>query len=69
MRDDNFDLRQALATAHIGYALVYALLDEIEKEAPGLRKRVWQQAQRSLQEYNLLDQNSADWVTQKIEEL
>jgi hypothetical protein len=44
-------------------------LDEIEKEAPGLRKRVWEQAQRSLQEYNLLDQNSADWVTQKIAEL
>ena len=66
MADDEFRTRHAHSTAHIGYALVYVLLDELEKEAPGLRKRVWERAQRSLEEYNLLDAGSADWVTQKI---
>jgi hypothetical protein len=66
MSEDDSKARHAHSTAHIGYALVYALLYELEKEAPGLRKRVWEQAQRSLEEYNLLDAESADWVTQKI---
>ena len=59
MAEDDFKARHAYTTAHIGYALIYALLDELEKEAPGLRKRVWEQAQRSLGEYNFLDKDSA----------
>lgn len=66
---DDFEARNAHATANIGYALVYALLNELENEAPGLRKRVWEQAQRSLSEYDLLDENSADWVARKIADL
>jgi len=69
MSEDDFKARHAHATAHIGYALVYALLDELEKEAPGFRKRVWEQAQRSLEEYDLLDKDSADWVAQKTADL
>ena len=69
MAEDDFDARHAHTTAHIGYALVYALLNELEKEAPGLRKRVWEQAQRSLKEYDRLDEDSADWVARKIADL
>ena len=69
MAEDDFNSRHAHTTAHIGYALVYALLNELEKETPGFRKRVWEQAQRSLQEYDLLDAESADWVAQKIADL
>ena len=69
MAEDDFDARHAKMTAHIGYALVYALLNELDKEAPGLRKRVWEQAQRSLEEYNLLDDDSADWVRRKVADL
>ena len=63
------DARHTRPTAHIGYALVYALLDELEKESPGLRKRVWEEAQRSLREYNILDDESADWLAGKIANL
>jgi hypothetical protein len=69
MADNDFDARHAHTTAHIGYALVYALLNELEKEAPGLRRRVWEEAQRSLREYNMLDEDSADWVAEKIADL
>ncbi len=69
MAEDDFDARSTHLTAHIGYALVCVLLNELEKETPGLRKRVWKLAQRSLKEYDLLDEHSADWVTQKIADL
>jgi hypothetical protein len=69
MADDDFDARHAHTTAHIGYALIYALLDELETEAPGLRKRVWMRAHWLLREYNRLDKESADWVTRKIADL
>jgi hypothetical protein len=69
MAEDDFDARHAHTTAHIGYALVYALLNELEKEAPELRRRVWEEAQRSLREYDLLDKESADWVAAKIADL
>ena len=59
--------KDARNTAHIGYALVYALLDELGKERPGLRKRVWQEAARSLREYNVLDDDALEWVRSKAE--
>jgi hypothetical protein len=48
MADDDVHAGQ---TAYIGYALVHALLSELEKESPGLRKRVWLRAQESHEEY------------------
>jgi len=69
MADDDFEANDARATAHIAYALVYALLNELEKEAPGLRKRVWTQAQRTLEEYRVLDASNAEWVTRIIANL
>jgi len=63
------DARHSRATAHIGYALTFALLDELEKESPGLRKRVWESAQRSLLEYDVLDQDSADWLAAKVRDV
>jgi len=69
MAEDDFEARDAQATAHIGYALVYALLNELEKEIPGLRKRVWIKAQRTLEEYDVLDASNVDWVTRIIANL
>jgi hypothetical protein len=66
MANDDFDAGQ---TAYIGYALVHALLSELEKESPGIRKRVWLRAQESLEEYGYLDAQSADWVAAKIADL
>lgn len=66
---EDFEASDARATAHIAYALVYALLNELEKEVPGLRKRVWAQAQRTLEEYNVLDASNADWVARIISNL
>ena len=63
------DARHSRATAHIAYALIYELLVELEKESPGLRKRVWENAQRSLAEYNILDEENADWLLGKIANL
>ena len=40
MANDTPADRHDRATAHIGYALIYALLNELEKERPGLRKEV-----------------------------
>ena len=69
MAEDDFETRDARATAHIGYALVYALLNELEKEIPGLRKRVWIKAQRTLEEYDVLDASNVDWVTRIVANL
>jgi hypothetical protein len=69
MAQDDFKASDAHATAHIAYALVFALLNELEKEFPGLRKRVWTEAQRTLQEYDVLDASNADWVKRIIANL
>lgn len=69
MSNDDADGRRARMTAHIGYALICALLDELEMDAPGLSKRVWKSAHRSLKEYDLLDPDSADWMSAKIAQL
>jgi len=69
MAEDDFKASDARATAHIGYALVYALLNELEEESPGIRKRVWTQAQLTLEEYDVLDSSNTDWVARIIANL
>lgn len=69
MAEDDFDARHAHTTAHISYALVCALLEELEKKSPGVRKRVWLKAQHSLEEYDMLDPESADWVAAKVADI
>ena len=69
MAEDDFEARHAHDTAHISYALVYALLNELEKESPGFRRRVWLRAQQSLQEYALLGAVTKDWLEAKIAEM
>lgn len=69
MANPSWNERDARATAHVGYALIHALLAELEKDRPGLRKKVWQEAERSLREYDLLDDDTADWLRSKVAEL
>jgi hypothetical protein len=69
MANETWTDKDAHAVAHISYALIYVLLDELEKERPGLRKRVWQEAERSLREYDVLDDASLDWVRSKLASL
>ena len=68
MADDQL-ANTANASAHLGYTLVSILLEELEKEHPGLRKRVWSAAQRELSTYHLLDTVAADWLARKVEEM
>lgn len=67
MANETWTDKDARDTAHISYSLIYALLDELEKEQPGLQKKVWQEAVRSLREYDLLDDKALDWVRSKAE--
>jgi hypothetical protein len=66
--DDNYPNAETAAdNAHVGYALAFSLLEELEKRDPGTWQRVWCRAQRLINEYGLNNPRIEDWLT-KISE-
>ena len=53
----------AADSAHVGYALIFSLLEELEKRDPGTWQRVWGRARTMVDEYGLNNPRIEDWLT------